>query len=445
MKRIISLLLISILALSVLSGCGTTSKDQVKETTKVEATATKTEETKKQEPVTVKVFLTADENVNKLFSEIHAQLEKENPDVKVDFQGAPNDQYETILNTKLATNDAPDVFLVFPFSGTKKYTKSNYLMPLDGEPWTSQMGEGALKQYTVDGKLYAMPHGAFNTIGVFYDKKVFEKLNVTIPKNWQEFVTVCETIKKAGVTPIVLPSKELWINLLIPYSMAPTMIYGKDAAYDQKLLDDAVKWTDPEWKKLMEKYEFMVKNKFFNSSALSTTGEQANDMFVTGKAAMYVMGSWAAGDLAKRNPEGQFSMFPFPANESEEELWIAAAGGPGLGVSSSSKAVEGAKNYLTFMAKPEIQDKIINGGGFPVQKNGEFKMSDALKEMAPFVSTGKTYPFLDQRWPSEGGFSETFMKGVQEILVGKKVDAVLQDLDKAWKIAVEKTKEKDSK
>lgn len=445
MKRIISLLLISILALSVFSGCGTTSKDQVKETTKVEATATKTEETKKEEPVTLKLLVTADENVTKLFNDLNTQFKTENPNVKVDFQGVPNDQYDKILNTKLASGDAPDVYLVYPFNGTKKYTKSNYLMPLDGEPWISQMGEGALKQFTVDGKLYVMPHGAFNTIGVFYDKKVFEKLKVAVPTNWPEFVTACETIKKAGVTPIVLPSKDLWINILIPYAMAPTMIYGKDKDYDQKLLDGTVKWTDPEWKKLFEKYEYIVKNKFLNDSALSTTGEQANDLFAKGKAAMYIMGSWSAEAFAKINPDGQFSMFPFPANEPGEEIWISAAGGPGLAISSSSKVADAAKKYLTFMAKPEVQDKVINGGGFPVQKSGNFKMSDVIKEMAPFVATGKTYPFLDQRWPTVGGFSDAFMKGLQELLVGKKADDVLQDLDKAWKTSVEKTNAQESK
>ena len=39
-------------------------------------------------------------------------------------------------------------------------------------------------------------------MGVMYNKDVFTKVGVQPPKNYADFLAICDKIKKAGITPI---------------------------------------------------------------------------------------------------------------------------------------------------------------------------------------------------------------------------------------------------
>lgn len=52
--------------------------------------------------------------------------------------------------------------------------------------------------------------------GFIYNKDVFDKLGISVPTTWEEFLQVCETIKTKGdgVIPIFMP-KDFWVPQIL--------------------------------------------------------------------------------------------------------------------------------------------------------------------------------------------------------------------------------------
>jgi len=115
------LILLSVLAL-VAAACSsssdsTTSTTQAATTTEApggsesETTTTTTPPPPDKDPITIRysTFSAAPDNLDALDAMI-AAFEAENPDVKVEVETAPFDDYFTLLQTQVAGNDAPDAF-----------------------------------------------------------------------------------------------------------------------------------------------------------------------------------------------------------------------------------------------------------------------------------------------------------------------------------------------
>jgi raffinose/stachyose/melibiose transport system substrate-binding protein len=60
-----------------------------------------------------------------------------------------------------------------------------------------------------DGKVWLFPE-SFNDEFFFYRKDIFAKYNLNAPTNWDEFLQVCDTLKKNGEIPVVIAGAEQW-------------------------------------------------------------------------------------------------------------------------------------------------------------------------------------------------------------------------------------------
>lgn len=45
---------------------------------------------------------------------------------------------------------------------------------------------------------------------MFYNKEMFEKLNLEVPETFDDFLTVCQTFLDNGITPLTVGGKEPW-------------------------------------------------------------------------------------------------------------------------------------------------------------------------------------------------------------------------------------------
>ena len=63
---------------------------------------------------------------------------------------------------------------------------------------------------TIDGKIYSVQQSVLPG-GIWYSKDLFEKAGITeTPKTWDEFKTVVQKLKDAGITPIAVGGKDAW-------------------------------------------------------------------------------------------------------------------------------------------------------------------------------------------------------------------------------------------
>ena len=63
--------------------------------------------------------------------------------------------------------------------------------------------------YAVDGRVYGVCIDK-NAYCMFYNKEVFAKYGLSVPKTTSELTRVCEVLAQNGITPIAAPMAELW-------------------------------------------------------------------------------------------------------------------------------------------------------------------------------------------------------------------------------------------
>src|SRR5690606_32055750 len=135
--------------------------------------------------------------------------------IKVNLQLIPAEQSTTVLQTKLAANDVPDLIQYTLASAVTNLNLDRNLDILDTDPCVASiLNADVLSTY---GNIYSF-HVSQDTgmQGVVYNKDIFEELNLEIPTNYEEFLAVSEAIKASGITPVFMPYKDAWAANIWP-------------------------------------------------------------------------------------------------------------------------------------------------------------------------------------------------------------------------------------
>lgn len=165
-------------------------------------------ETTKLDGVTLTFW--AAQNSNKTPVKVISDFEKATG-AKIKLETIP-DNYESNVQTKITTGDAPDVMFWQPVPSTLAgFVAQNKLQKLDKAPWLDKYSDGiADSGGTYDGTRYAALISAPDVEGVYYNKEVFEKAGITsTPKNWNDFIETAKKIKSANVPGVNSPLFEM--------------------------------------------------------------------------------------------------------------------------------------------------------------------------------------------------------------------------------------------
>ncbi|MEV4947152.1 extracellular solute-binding protein [Streptomyces sp. NPDC053755] len=163
------------------------------------------------------------------------------------------------------------------------------------------------------GKLQVLPY-EYNIEGIFYNKKIFKDNGVQVPGTWDELLAASERLDAKGVQPFAASGQQGWplTRLVSGYlyrSLGPTAL--------EKVEDGTAKLTDPAYVKAAEEIAALGRKGYFGQGVGSIDYDTAMNRFLTGKAAMFYMGSWALANIAdpQQNKVGaeNVGFMPFPA------------------------------------------------------------------------------------------------------------------------------------
>lgn len=383
----------------------------------------------KQITLTVYHWIGTDSGV--VVDEINKRFHEKYPNITIKYENVPTDLYNSDLLTSLASGNAPDIFGVFPGENMNQLVKAGYLMDLSDQAWVANLMDEPKSVATENDKVYALPMDQ-NVLGVIYNKEIFSKLGLPIPKTWEQFLYVCQKIKKMGIIPIALGGKDLWVGQLIPYTMAPSAIYSKNPNFDQLMMIGKTQFSNSPWNQMMKDYIALERNGDFNTNLLNTTYDQTTQLVADEKAAMVVNGNWTLGTIEELNPDIQLGMFPLPYSQNSKQIRVSAAVGTMMGISATTKHPVEAKEYLDFWARPDIIKLFLDSEqAFSTYKNVNVHLDPAAEEMEPALKQG-SYNFLDQKWPP--GVQDVMQKDIQFVLSGDyTINKMLKDMDQAYK------------
>ncbi|MFC5468503.1 ABC transporter substrate-binding protein [Cohnella suwonensis] len=442
-KRFVGSATALVLLLStVLAGCGGNNGNNAAESSPASPAATSSASpsasaeaspSEDAKPVTLKMLHFMEAEAGPTLKEINKRFHEKYPNITIEYENAPVDQYQTLIRTRFASGDAPDLLGVLPGTWKAPFVQSGYLMDLSDRPWVSRLQQGAKDMESTDGKVYALPLDQ-NAIGVIYNKKIFTDQGLAIPQNWDEFLALSEKLKASGVTPLAIGNKDLWVTQIIPFAMAPSAIYRDTPNFDQDMYDGKATFAGSAWTKMMEDYIALNDKGYFNKGVLGTSYDQSVQLMATGKAAMMVMGNWALPAILGVNKDADLGMFPLPYAEAGKPVYVSSAIALGIGASAKTEHPDEVKKYIDFWAEPENNELLLKQAqAFPVFTDVNPDLSPTLKELVPYLNVG-TYNFLDQKWPQ--GVQDTMFTGIQNVLVdgGKSysIDKMLKEMDKVF-------------
>lgn len=320
---------------------------------------------------------------------------------KVDVQAIDDDQFDSLMQTKMSTSGMWDIFIGDTGTQATSYQHDKNLVDLSGEPWVEKLTDTG-KQFVThsDGKIYCFPNGGVNSFGLAYNTEVFEKNKIDIPKTFDEFEAACEKLKKAGVTPIYVSMADAWTVNQIMNAEWPNILKANPDALE-KLNKNEMRWDEiPEFKEMFARLNDYVKKGYINSDMSTAKYEMAQKALATGEAAMMYMGDWADPEFAKIAPEGEgkIGMFAAPSKDGDSQLAIAGPGG--YYISNQCKNVDEAKDFLNFMAEEDnIKLNLKTRACTSVWKDIEAtNLSKTLEDTQKYIDEGKTQIHYNQTY-----------------------------------------------
>ncbi|MDF2985669.1 MAG: carbohydrate transporter substrate-binding protein [Eubacterium sp.] len=352
------------------------------------------------------------------FNEIIESFQKQS-DVKVKLEEFPSsNDYENIIKTRFATNDPPDIF--YFWSGANQYRNmkaDSQLVDVTNEPFVNDLTDAIKSYQTVDGKIYGVPWGTYNALGVMYNKTVFTKLNLSLPKNYSDFLNICKTIKDAGITPIFEAAGTVWPTQIYTLSAFQSSILptiGGDEGVD-KLKKNQLQLKDiPALKDTFTKYYELNKLGYMNKDLASATYEQQQKALAEGTAAMAFQADWILPDInTKYKKADDLGYFPLP---SENDEGVASLYPPKqIFISKNSKNVEGALEFMRFMTTTEgLNIWYKHNPGIPVYKSATSSQYAPQKDIMNYINANKGAVQIQLR--VDAGFVD-FDKICQELIM----------------------------
>jgi raffinose/stachyose/melibiose transport system substrate-binding protein len=154
----------------------------------------------------------------------------------------------------------------------------------------------------------------FNVEGIWYNKKIFTENNITVPETWDALVAAAAKLDAAGVQPFSAAGKDGWpVTRLIGDYLFRDI--GPDAM--KNVADGTAKLTDAKYVKAATAVADLGAKGYFGPSVGSIDYNTAANTFMSGKAAMFYMGTWTLANFndPKQNLVGadNIGFMPFPA------------------------------------------------------------------------------------------------------------------------------------
>ena len=140
---------------------------------------------------------------------IDEALEKQFPQVQLQWECVDwGEQFGDLMQARISAGDIPDL-MVGKAQDVHTFKASGNLAEISPGCIARIEDPGPWKQCTVDGKVYGVPYNAWYQ-GVIYNKGIFRKWGLEIPKTLQELDQVIHTLEENGVTPFAAHFQESW-------------------------------------------------------------------------------------------------------------------------------------------------------------------------------------------------------------------------------------------
>lgn len=322
---------------------------------------------------------------------ILGNFKKDHPEITVQAETYPSNTYVNQVDTMIAGNNWPDV-MRYTYQRLGKFKEADTMLDLT-DMISKESADDLLPAYraalTNNGKLVGMPHHT-DTIALFYNKEMFAKSGIRIPKDvndgwtWDELKQYAKKLKEDNKLDYAFGG--IW-EKGSGYRYMP-FVYMNGGAI---LSEDGTQITidSPKSLEAIQLYSDLRKDNLISKAAM--TQEYQNNMnFVAKKLAFVFAGSWHCSYMQENMPDNWgVTYMPQVDGKTTSDM-----GGNGLFAYSGTKYPKAAAIFIDYVTSKDNMKTFCEEGNFlPVRQSliseglnyGNFK--DEMKIFSDIVGS----------------------------------------------------------
>ena len=416
----------SLAGIMALSGCGGSDSAQ------------------EEHPDSIKIWYYEEDNGSqgKAWKQAIADFQKKTG-IKVNFEKKTFEQIRQNASQILNSDDAPDVM---------EYNKGNATAGLLSSQGLLSNLNDYVKQYQWNKKItgsLAVP-GRYDEKGVmgsgdwygittygeevimYYNKDMFDKYGIAIPKTMSELEQAMQKFKDNGVTALSegvaeYPLQHLWWQLVL--QKADQRLINAYQRYDGK-----VDWQGPAMTYATDTIKDWVNKGYISKDSTGLKAEDAGQNFMKGTYPMLFSGSWWFGRFQSDIPNVNWEVSLFPETKKipggSGNIWV---------IPERSKKKDAAAKFIDMTLSKENQNLMGNSGGLPIAADpaqiNDPKSKELIAGFNQVIKDDRLGYYPD--WPTSTFYDE-LNAGLQELVNGTKdTKAVLTELQGKYDKGVE--------
>lgn len=345
-----------------------------------------------------------------IMEEAAAKFEAET-NVKVTFTFMENDPYKTKLKTVMGSGEAPDIFHSWGGGWLHQFVQEGQVLDITDKvaDFKDELPESVWGLDTFDGKIYGVPNSLAGS-ALFYNKAMFDRLNLTAPTTWSELEEVANTLKANDIIPFSLGNKSSWPGAINYIYLA--LRYGGGQVFQDALARNGKHgFDDISYVKAGEMTQKMVNEGWYPEGANGINYDTGGSrmLFYTEKAGMMVMTTGLIANAKNENIDfynNNLDLIPFPAIEGGEGAADEViCGNNAYSISTNCEYPDEAIAFLKYFSTDiDINTRLANEGGVLVAAKG-VKVEDAKLQKAIDIQINSSYMqnYYDQALPTELG------------------------------------------
>jgi multiple sugar transport system substrate-binding protein len=355
-------------------------------------------------------------------------FEKNNPGIDVKLERLPaGDPYTEKIMTQIAGGNPVDVMFVNA-EQFYIYAKKGILLPLksyvekDKFP-VEKFYTKIIDKFTVDKDLFVLPRDIAPICVVFYNKDLFDAAGLKYPAadwTWDDMRAMAVKLtKKMADGTTVFGYADEW-GVWDPFVLSNGGQYVDDLKVPKKCLLDSTEAIEGIQYRQDLIYKYKVMPSPSQLSAMGGVG--AADLFIQGKAAMFLSGIWKT-PYFRETVKSKWDAAMFPKSPKGKKGYLISGGG--YSILKSTKHPDEAWKLLTYLSGEDGQKMLARTGlaqpaNRTIAESADFldnKPPASKKFLLDAVNYGCFVPDTD-RW--QQALSAGVIPGLDKVWEGKK-------------------------
>jgi raffinose/stachyose/melibiose transport system substrate-binding protein len=322
------------------------------------------------------------------------RFQSSHPGVRVQLSTYALDDMNTKLQLALSSGHAPDLIYTTPRGpGLPVYMRAGKLVDLTAAAraggWAGSLRPGMLATYNdgisptgnANGHIYAAPY-ALAAVGVLYNRSIFSRLHLSVPRSLAAFVADAEHEQAAGIIPIGMGNADGWVGDDW-YLTLVNAISGPAPLLPEFRLDPHFSFAGPAFTGAATTLQTWTDRNYFTPQFGGLDAQDGVNAFFEDKTAMQLISSTENGQIAAlaartRIPIG---VFGFPSARAGKPPVMAQSGFAGWAIPKAGRQPALAEQFITQMLSAATAQALLKHGLLPARalRNADLRSAPAFQ------------------------------------------------------------------